>query len=99
MNCRWRWSGWVSSSRHNPQPSTAGPPRRGLPVDGGAMVPRNHIGPTHDVPWISTACLPRLDAVHESGDLLVDLPALLHDPGDLVDCMDDGGVIAAPELP
>src|SRR5258708_4814163 len=98
MNWRWRWSERVSLSHHDPQPSTAEPLRRGLPVDRGRSVPRNHIGPTHDVPWISTARLTRFDAVHEGGDLLVDLPALLHQPTDLVDGVDDGRVIPSAEL-
>src|SRR3954451_17635711 len=39
-----------------------------------------------------------LDAMDEGGDLVVDLPALLHEAGDLLDGVDDGGVIPPAEL-
>src|SRR3954463_10336889 len=63
------------------------------------MLPRNHIGPTHEFPRISTAGVARFDAIHERCDLVEDLPALLHEAGDLVHGVDDGGVVTPPELP
>src|SRR5581483_166808 len=39
-----------------------------------------------------------LDALYEPGHLVVDLSPLLHEGGDLLDGVNDGGVVAAAEL-